>query len=547
MPKSLKFNSEARKALEAGVNKMADAVKVTLGPRGGNVVLESKMGTPVLTNDGVTIAKDMVPLEDTFENVGAQLVKEVATRTNDIAGDGTTTATVLAQALVKAGMRNVAAGAEPLALKRGIEAAVRAVVESLKSQAKEVEGRAEIAQVATISAADSVIGEVIADAIDRVGKDGVVTVEESNTFGIEVEFAEGLQFDRGYLSAQFVTDQERQEVVLEDAYILIAAQKISAVHELLPVLEKVMQTSKPLLIVAEDLEGEALATLVVNKVRGTFTSAAIKAPGFGDRRKGNMLDLAVLTGGHLIAPELGYKMENLTLADLGRARRIVITKNDTTIIDGLGAPEDIKARMAQLRGEHEASSSDWDKEKLMERIAKLTGGVALIKVGAATEVELQEKKHRIEDAVSATKAAIEEGVVAGGGTALLRARDAVNKLTLVGDELTGARIVWKALEAPVWWIATNAGEEGSIVVRQVEHETGSVGFNAATLEFEDLFKAGVIDPAKVTRSALQNAASVAAMVLTTEVLVSDIPEPEANYLPRGQMEQGMGGGGMLGM
>ncbi len=526
MPKQLKFNDAARRSLEAGVNKMADAVKVTLGPRGRNVVLEKKFGVPTLTNDGVTIAKEFVPLEDNFENVGAQLVREVATKTNDVAGDGTTTATVLAQALVHEGLRNVAAGADPLALKRGIDAAVAAAVDSLRAQAKDVEDRAEIAQVATISAGDATIGDVIAEAIDKVGKDGVVTVEESNTFGIEVEFVEGMQFDKGYLSPHMVTDPERQEAVLDEPFILLANQKISAVADLLPLLEKVVQAGRPLLIVAEDVEGEALATLVVNKIRGTFNCVAVKAPGFGERRKAMLSDLSVLTGGEVVSAELGYKLENVTLDLLGRARRVQVTKDDTTIVEGAGSAADVEARMNQVRREIEDATSDWDREKLQERLAKLAGGVALIRVGAATEVELKEKKHRIEDAVSATKAAIEEGIVPGGGTALVRAREAVDKVKLEGDEATGVTIVRKALEAPMRWIADNAGLEGSVMVRQLERESGSVGLNALTGEFEDLFKAGVIDPAKVTRSALQNAASVAAILLTTEVLVSDKPEKE---------------------
>ena len=548
MPKLLKFNEDARRALEAGTNKMADAVKVTLGPRGRNVILEPKYGVPIVTNDGVSIARDFSPLEDTFENVGAQLVKEVAIKTQDAAGDGTTTATVLAQALVSFGMRNVTAGAEPLALKRGIEKAVLAAVAHVKSEAKEVESREEIAQVATISANnDPEVGEIIADALDKVGKDGVVTVEESNTFGIEIEFAEGMQLDRGFLSPHFVTDQERQEVVLDEPYILVANQKISAVHDLLPILEKVMAASKPLFIVAEDVEGEALATLVVNKIRGILTAAVIKAPSFGDRRKAMMEDLAILTGGELVSAEMGYKLENLTLDLLGRARKVVITKNLTTIIEGYGTPEDIKTRVDQLRVERELSDSDWEREKLLERLAKMTGGVSLIKVGAATDVELKEKKHRIEDAILATKAAIEEGIVAGGGTALVRARAAVKTVKdgLEGDERTGADIVYKALAAPLYWIATNAGMEGNVVIQQVERESGNVGLNAATGEFEDLMKAGIIDPVTVTRSALENAASVAAMVLTTEVLISDKPtdfDETKAHLPRSGINPGQQGG-----
>ena len=554
MSKILKFNEDARRALEAGTNKMADAVKVTLGPRGRNVILEPKYGVPIVTNDGVSIAREFTPLEDNFENVGAQLVKEVAIKTQDAAGDGTTTATVLAQALVQFGMRNVTAGAEPLALKRGIEKAVLAAVAHIKGQAKNVESRAEIAQVATISANnDPEVGEIIADALDKVGKDGVVTVEESNTFGIEIEFAEGMQLERGFLSPHFVTDQERQEVVLDDPYILIANQKISAVDDLLPILEKVMAASKPLFIVAEDVEGEALATLVVNKIRGILATAVVKAPSFGDRRKGILQDLAVLTGGEMVSTEMGYKLENLTLDLLGRARKVTITKNLTTIVDGYGTPEDIKTRVDQMRVERELSDSDWEREKLLERLAKLTGGVSLIKVGAATEVEMKEKKHRIEDAVLATKAAIEEGIVSGGGTALVRARSAVAKVrdALEGDERTGASIVYKALAAPLYWIAANAGMEGNIVIQQVERETGTTGLNAATGEFEDLMKAGIIDPVTVTRSALENAASVAAMVLTTEVLISDKPrdfDETTAHLPRSGINPGQqGGGGLLQM
>jgi chaperonin GroEL len=523
MPKMLKFGDNARRSLEAGVDKLANSVKVTLGPRGRNVVLEKKLGIPTITNDGVTIARE-IQLEDPYENMGAQLVREVAIKTNDIAGDGTTTATVLAQAMVHEGLRNVAAGASPLALKRGIEAAVAAAVENIAGQAKEVDDRSEIAQVASISAADTVIGELIADAIDKVGKDGVVTVEESNTFGMELEFVEGMQLDKGFLSPHFITDPERQEVVLDDPYILLINQKISAVADIVPVLEKVMQASKPLLIIAEDVEGEALATLVVNKLRGTFNSAATKAPGFGERRRSTMQDLAILTGGTLLSKEIGSTLETVTLDQLGRARRVTITKDDTTIVDGGGDQAEVENRVAQLKREIENSDSDWDREKLQERLAKLAGGVAVIKVGAATEVELKEKKHRIEDALSATRAAIEEGIVPGGGTALVRAREAVDKLDLEGDEATGRNIVSLALQEPLRWIALNAGLEGMITVRQVERETGSVGLNAVTGEFEDLLKAGVIDPAKVTRSALQNAASVAAMALTTECLITDTPE-----------------------
>jgi chaperonin GroEL len=531
VPKQIKFDQQARRSLENGVNRLADAVKVTLGPRGRNVVLEKKFGAPTITNDGVTIARE-IKLEDTFEDMGAQLVKEVATKTNDIAGDGTTTATVLAQALIHEGLRNVAAGANPMSLKRGIEKAVAAAVEAVRAQAKDVDDRSEVAQVASISAADPAIGEVLADAIERVGKDGSVTVEESNTFGMEVEFTEGMQFDKGFISPHLVTDAERQEAVLDNPYILFANQKISAVHELVPLLEKVMQANRPLLIVAEDVEGEALATLVVNRIRGTFTSTAVKAPGFGERRKQMLQDAAVVTGGQALSAELGVKLENVTLDMLGSARRVVVTKDDCTIVEGAGDPDAIKERVRMLRREIEEATSDWDREKLSERLAKLAGGVAVVRVGAATEVELKEKKHRIEDALSATRAAIEEGVVPGGGVALLRARPAVDELlaTLVGDEATGARAVRRALEEPLKWIAYNAGLQGPMMVQQTERESGAVGLNAATGQFEDLFKAGIIDPAKVTRSALQNAASIAAMLLTTECLVADKPEhePEAN-------------------
>jgi len=538
MAKQLKFHDEARRALEAGVNKLADAVKVTLGPKGRNVVLDKKFGAPTITNDGVSIAKE-VEIDDPFENMGAQLVKEVATKTNDVAGDGTTTATVLAQAIVQQGMRNVAAGANPMGLKRGIEKAVAAAVEAIKAQAKEVDDKGDISSVATISAADAAIGGVIADAIDKVGKDGVVTVEESNTFGIELDFTEGMQFDKGYLSPYFVTDAERQEAIIDEPYILFYSSKISSVQSLLPALESVMKTGRPLLIIAEDVEGEALATLVVNKIRGTFNSTAVKAPGFGDRRKAMLQDMAILTGGQVISEEVGLKLENVTLDLLGRAKRVIITKDTTTIVDGAGDKTEVAGRVNQIKTEIDNTDSDWDREKLQERLAKLAGGVALIKVGAATEVELKEKKHRIEDAVSATRAAIEEGVVAGGGTALVRSRPAVAKVveSLTGDEATGARTVYDALVAPAKHIADNAGLEGSVVVQRVESETGSTGLNAATGEYVDMVKAGIIDPAKVTRAALQNAASIAALVLTTECLVAD--KPEKNPAP-------MGGGGMPG-
>ena len=541
MAKQLKFGDEARRALEAGVNKLADAVKVTLGPKGRNVVLDKKFGAPTITNDGVSIAKE-VELDDPFENMGAQLVKEVATKTNDVAGDGTTTATVLAQAMVQHGMRNVAAGANPMGLKRGMEKAVAAAVESIKGQSKEVDDKGDIASVATISAADATIGGVIADAIDKVGKDGVVTVEESNTFGIELEFTEGMQFDKGYLSPYFVTDQERQEAVIEEPYILYYASKISSVQSLLPALEAVMKTGRALLIIAEDVEGEALATLVVNKIRGTFNSTAVKAPGFGDRRKAMLQDMAVLTGGQVISEEVGLKLENVTLDLLGRAKRIIITKDATTIVDGAGDKAEVAGRISQIKAEIDNTDSDWDREKLQERLAKLAGGVAVIKVGAATEVELKEKKHRIEDAVSATRAAIEEGVVAGGGTALLRTRSSVLKVvqSLEGDEATGARTVYEALVAPAKHIADNAGMEGSVVVQRVESEKGNIGLNAATGEYVDLVAAGIIDPAKVTRAALQNAASIASLVMTTECLVADKPDKNAPAMGGGGMPGGMG-------
>ena len=547
MTKILKFREEARQGLEAGVNKLADTVKVTLGPKGRNVVLDKKFGAPTITNDGVSIARE-VELEDKFENMGAQLMKEVATKTNDIAGDGTTTATVLAQAMVRHGLRNVAAGANPMSLKRGIEKAVTAAVESLADQAQDISQKEEVSQVASISAADQAIGNVIADAIDKVGKDGVVTVEESNTFGMELDFVEGMQFDKGFLSPYFVTDAERQEAVLDEPYILFNQGKISSVQDLLPVLEKVMQTGKPLLIIAEDVEGEALATLVVNKIRGTFNSVGVKAPGFGERRKAMLQDMAILTGGQVVAEEVGLNLEGVTLDLLGTARKVIVTKDDTTIVEGAGAKADVEGRVAQIRQEIDNTDSDWDSEKLQERLAKLAGGVAVVQVGAATEVELKEKKHRIEDALSATRAAIEEGVVAGGGTALLRTRSAVAKVVenLSGDEATGAKIVLEALTVPCSLIASNAGFEGSIVVRDIEGTDGTTGFNAATGTTEDLVAAGVIDPAKVTRAGLQNAASIAAMLLTTEVLVADKPEPPAPPMPPGGDPMG-GMGGMGGM
>ena len=548
MAKILSFNEEARRGLEAGVNKLADAVKVTLGPRGRNVVLDKKFGAPTITNDGVSIARE-VELEDAFENMGAQLVKEVATKTNDIAGDGTTTATVLAQALVREGLRNVAAGANPIGLKRGIEQAVRAAVDAVADQAVRVDdSKDQIANVAAISAADVEIGAIIAEAIDKVGKDGVVTVEESNTFGMDLEFVEGMQFDKGYLSPYFVTDPERQEAVLENPYILLNQGKITSVQDMLPVLEKVMQSGRPLLIIAEDVEGEALATLVVNRIRGTFSSVALKAPGFGERRKAMLQDMATLTGGQVIAEEVGLKLDAVTLDMLGSARKVVVTKDDTTIVEGAGESSEVEGRISQIKAEIENTDSDWDSEKLQERLAKLAGGVALVQVGAATEVELKEKKHRIEDALSATRAAIEEGVVAGGGTALLRARAAVVATgeSLSGDEATGARIVHAALEAPARLIADNAGFEGAVMVREVEKASGNIGLNAITGELEDLVEAGVIDPAMVTRAALQNAASIAALLLTTEALVADKPEP-AGAMPGGGMDPMGGMGGMGGM
>jgi len=523
--KMLKFDEDARRALEHGVDKLADAVAITLGPKGRNVVLDKKWGAPTITNDGVTIAKE-IELEDPWEDLGAQLTKEVATKTNDVAGDGTTTATVLARAMVRQGMKNVAAGANPMALKRGIEQGVAAVVESIEKLARDVEGKGEIANVAAISAADREIGETIAEALDKVGKDGVVTVEEGQTFGIELEFVEGMQFDKGYISPYFVTDQERMEAILEDPYILLHGGKISSVQDLLPLLEKVAGSGKPLVIVAEDIEGEALATLVVNKIRGTFSAAAVKAPGFGDRRKAMLEDIALLTGAQVVSEEIGAKLENVTLDMLGRARRVVITKDDTTIVEGAGKDSEIKGRINQIRTEIENTDSDWDKEKLQERLAKLAGGVALIRVGAATEVELREKKHRIEDAVSATRAAVEEGIVPGGGVTLIRAEDALDALKLEGDEETGVRIVREALSEPARLIAENAGFEGGVIVERLRGEKQANGFNAATGEWGDMIKAGIIDPAKVTRSALQNAASIAGLVITTESAVVEKPEDE---------------------
>ena len=526
MPKILQFDDSARRALERGVDALANAVKVTLGPKGRNVVIDKKWGAPTITNDGVTIAKE-VELDDPYENLGAQLAKEVATKTNDVAGDGTTTATVLAQAMVHEGLRNVAAGAAPSALNRGIAAAVDAVSEQLLATAREIGGKDEIAHVATISAQDAGVGELIAEAFDKVGKDGVITVEESSTTELELDFSEGMQFDKGYLSPYFVTDTERMETVLEDAYILIHQNKISAVSELLPLLEKVLTAGKPLFIVAEDVDGEALSTLVVNKIRGTFTAAAVKAPGFGDRRKAILQDLAVLTGAEVISPELGTKLDQVGLEVLGTARRIVVTKDDTTVIDGAGDKAAVEARVQQLRAEIERTDSDWDREKLQERLAKLAGGVCVIKVGAHTEVELKEKKHRIEDAVSATRAAIEEGIVAGGGSALVHAVSVLDdRLGLAGDEATGVEIVRRAAAEPLRWIAENAGLEGYVVVDKVRQQPAGSGFDAAAGEYVDLLATGIIDPVKVTRSALRNAASIASMVLTTETLVVDKPEEE---------------------
>ena len=524
MAKMIAFDEEARRGLERGMNQLADAVKVTLGPKGRNVVLEKKWGAPTITNDGVSIAKE-IELEDPYEKIGAELVKEVAKKTDDVAGDGTTTATVLAQALVREGLRNVAAGANPMALKRGIEAAVANVSEELLKLAKDVETKEQIASTASISAADPSVGEIIAEAMDKVGKEGVITVEESNTFGLELELTEGMRFDKGYISAYFMTDPERMEAVFDDPYILIANNKISSVKDLLPILEKVMQSGKPLLIIAEDLEGEALATLVVNKVRGTFKSVAVKAPGFGDRRKAMLTDIAILTGGQVISEEVGLKLDAVGLDMLGRARKVVVTKDETTIVDGAGDAEQIQGRVNQIRAEIDKSDSDYDREKLQERLAKLAGGVAVIKVGAATEVELKERKHRIEDAVRNAKAAVEEGIVPGGGVALVQAgKTAFDKLDLAGDEATGAQIVKVALDAPLRQIAVNAGMEGGVVVERVRNLDPGHGLNAATGEYVDLLAAGIIDPAKVTRSALQNAASIAALFLTTEAVVADKPE-----------------------
>ncbi|MGI8425734.1 MAG: chaperonin GroEL [Actinomycetota bacterium] len=537
--KQIAFAEEAKRAMEKGMDQLASAVRVTLGPKGRNVVLEKKWGAPTITNDGVSIAKE-IELEDPFERIGAELVKEVAKKTDDVAGDGTTTATVLAHAITKEGLKVVAAGANPIALKRGIERGIEAVVEFIGNQSKEVEGKEEIAHVGAISANnDREIGDIISEAMDKVGKDGVITVEESQTFGLELELVEGMRFDKGYISPYFVTDPERMESVLEDPYVLMANSKISAVKDLLPILEKVMQGGKPLLIIAEDVEGEALATMVVNKIRGTFRSVAVKAPGFGDRRKSMLQDIAILTGGQVISEEVGLKLENTTVDLLGTARKVVVTKDDTTVVEGAGSAEDIKGRVNQIRAEMEKSDSDYDREKLQERLAKLAGGVAVIKVGAATEVELKEKKHRIEDAVQATKAAVEEGIIPGGGTTLVLAAEALEKLEidLTGDELSGVQIVRRSLSAPLKQIAFNAGMEGGVVVDKVRHLPKGQGLNAATGEYEDLMKAGIVDPAKVTRSALQNAASIAALFLTTECVVVEKPEKDKPAMP------GMPGGG----
>jgi chaperonin GroEL len=526
MAKSLEFDEDARRALERGVNRLADAVKVTLGPKGRNVVIDKKWGAPTITNDGVTVARE-IELEDPTENLGAQLAKEVATKTNDVAGDGTTTATVLAQAMVAEGLRSVAAGANPIALKRGVDAASAAVAEALIKSARDVEERSEVANVATISAQDAKIGEVIAEAFDKVGKDGVITVEEAPTMGIELEFTEGMQFDKGYISAYFVSDPERMEAVLEDAYILLTSGKISSMTEFLPLLEKIAQTKKPLLVIAEDVDGEALSTLVVNKIRGLLNVVAVKAPGFGDRRKAMLEDMAVLAGAQVVSEEVGLKLDQVGLDVLGQARRVVVTKDNTTIIDGVGDQSAVEDRIRQLRAEIENTDSDWDREKLQERVAKLAGGVAVLRAGAATEVELKEKKHRLEDAISATRAAIEEGIIAGGGAALVHVAGQLGDLGKTGDEATGVQIVRRALSAPARWIAENAGVEGGVVIARIAELPAGHGYNAATGEFGDLIAQGVIDPVKVTRSAVQNAASIAGMLLTTEVLVSEKPEPEA--------------------
>jgi chaperonin GroEL len=535
VPKLIKFDEDARRALERGVNTLADAVKVTLGPKGRYVVLDKKFGAPTITNDGVTIARE-IEVEDVFENQGAQLVREVATATNDVAGDGTTTATLLAQAIVREGLKNVAAGANPMGLKRGIEAAVERVVTQIAAQAKEVAGKEDIARVATISSRDRAIGDVIADAIEKVGKDGVVNVEEGQTFGMDLEFTEGMQFDRGYMSPYMVTDQDRMEAVLDDPFLLIHGGKISSVQDLLPLLEQVIGQGRPLLVIAEDVEGEALATLIVNKLRGTFTGIAVKAPGFGDRRKRMLEDIAILTGGEVISEEMGLKLANAQVSQLGRARRVVVSKDATTIIDGAGAGEEIKGRIKQLKAEIETTDSDFDREKLQERLAKLAGGVAVVKVGAATETEMKERKHRVEDALQATRAALEEGVVPGGGVVLINSIGALDELKLSGDEATGANIVRRALEEPLRQLAENAGLEGSVVVAEVKDKKAGVGLDVDTGQYVDLVKAGIIDPAMVTRSALQNAASIAKNIITTEAVVADKPE-----------EPGAAGGGMGGM
>ncbi|GAX88778.1 chaperonin GroEL [Effusibacillus lacus] len=540
MAKEIKFREDARRAMLRGVDALADAVKVTLGPKGRNVVLEKKFGSPLITNDGVTIAKE-IELEDAFENMGAQLVKEVATKTNDVAGDGTTTATVLAQALIREGLKNVTAGANPMILRKGIEKAVRAAVEEIKNISKQVEGRENIAQVAAISAGDEEIGSLIADAMEKVGKDGVITVEESKGFTTELEVVEGMQFDRGYISPYMVTDADKMEAVLDEPYILITDKKIGNIQEILPVLERVVQSGRPLLMIAEDVEGEALATLVVNKLRGTFTAVAVKAPGFGDRRKAMLQDIAILTGGQVISEEIGLELKSTTIDQLGRARQVRVSKENTIIVDGSGNKADIDARINQIKVQLEETTSEFDKEKLQERLAKLAGGVAVIKVGAATETELKEKKLRIEDALNATRAAVEEGIVAGGGTALVNAIAALDKVTAEGDELTGVNLVRKALEAPVRQIADNAGLEGAVIVERLKTEKVGIGFNAATGEWVDMIQAGIVDPAKVTRSALQNAASVAAMFLTTEAVVADKPEKDKGPA----MPGGMGGMDMM--
>ena len=543
MAKTIQFNEEARRALLAGVDTLANAVKVTLGPKGRNVVLDKKFGAPTITNDGVTIARE-IELKDTVENMGAQLVKEVATKTNDVAGDGTTTATLLAQAMIREGMRNVAAGANPMVLKRGIEMAVKQLVEEIKAHSITVEGKDAIAQVASISAGDEEIGQMIADAMEKVGKDGVITVEESKGMGTQLSVVEGMQFDRGYISPYMITDTDKMEAVMSDPYILVTDRKIGAIADLLPALEQVVQAGKELLIIAEDVEGEALATLVVNKLRGTFRAVAVKAPGFGDRRKAMLEDIAILTGATLITEDLGRKLDSVTLADLGSARQVRVAKDETTIVDGAGQSEDIKARVAQIRSQYEAATSEFDKDKLQERLAKMAGGVAVIEVGAATEVELKDKKLRLEDALNATRAAVEEGIVAGGGTTFLDIQSALDQLDVKGDVRTGVQLVRRAIEEPVRQIADNAGLEGSIVVDKVKAADAGIGFNALTEEYEDMVKSGIVDPAKVTRSALQNAASIAALVLTTEAVIADEPQEQPAMPPAGM--GGMGGmGGMM--